>query len=224
MQNKLAEISTVIGDKTRINMLCLLMDGRAYTATELSIAVDIAPSTASVHLNKLVEQKLIECLKQGKYRYFRLASPAVAQLLESLMNLTSSLQSIPSTTPDELKYCRTCYDHMAGKIAVDLLSFMKQEAWITGENEYSLTPIGSESLTQMGLNIKEIVTTKSKKRFAYACLDWSERKEHLSGLLGSQLLKFILDKKWCTRHPHSRELIVTPSGKKSLSRYFNITI
>lgn len=223
--DELAAISNAIADKTRIKILCLLMDGRAYTATELSIAADVTPSTASVHLSKLVKQQLVECVAQGRYRYFRLFSPEVAYHLESLMTLIPSsnhTSKIPNRVPETLKLSRTCYDHMAGKVAVNMLSFMLKNGWLTGKSEYQLTEYGEKKFVHIGVNLTEISMNKSSKKFACACLDWSERQEHLAGLLGKALLETALAKKWFNRHLQSRELMITPSGKKALFSHFNV--
>ncbi len=134
IEDRLAALSAAIADRTRARMLCLLMDGRAYTATELSAAVEVAPSTASAHLAKLLEQRLIACVKQGRYRYFRLAGQPVAEALEGLMALAGVPRpSVKSSTPTTLQYARTCYDHMAGEVAVKLHDRLHALNWLSGE-------------------------------------------------------------------------------------------
>lgn len=153
IEDRLAALSAAIADRTRARMLCLLMDGRAYTATELSAAVEVAPSTASAHLAKLLEQQLIACVKQGRYRYFRLAGQPVAAALEGLMALAGVPRpSLKSRTPTSLQYARTCYDHMAGEVAVKLHDRLHALNWLTGEADYRLSDIGQAALARLGVD------------------------------------------------------------------------
>ena len=143
-------LSAAIADRTRARMLCLLMDGRAYTATELSAAVEVAPSTASAHLAKLLEQQLIACVKQGRYRYFRLAGQPVAAALEGLMALAGvPRQSVKSRTPTSLQYARTCYDHMAGRLGVRISDGLQQQGHVVlGEDSGIVTAHGRRFLEE----------------------------------------------------------------------------
>ena len=153
IEDRLAALSAAIADRTRARMLCLLMDGRAYTATELSAAVEVAPSTASAHLAKLLEQRLIACVKQGRYRYFRLAGQPVAEALEGLMALAGVPRpSAKSSTPTTLQYARTCYDHMAGEVAVKLHDRLHALNWLSGEEDYRLSDVGQASLARLGVD------------------------------------------------------------------------
>lgn len=150
LEDRLAALSAAIADRTRARMLCLLMDGRAYTATELSAAVEVAPSTASTHLAKLLEQRLIACVKQGRYRYFRLAGQPVAEALEGLMALAGVPRtSVKSSTPTTLQYARTCYDHMAGEVAVKLHDRLHALNWLSGEEDYRLSDAGQAALARL---------------------------------------------------------------------------
>lgn len=153
IEDRLAALSAAIADRTRARMLCLLMDGRAYTATELSAAVDVAPSTASAHLAKLLEQRLIACVKQGRYRYFRLAGQPVAEALEGLMALAGVPRpSVKNSTPTTLQYARTCYDHMAGEVAVKLHDRLHALNWLSGEEDYRLSDVGQAALARLGVD------------------------------------------------------------------------
>lgn len=153
IEDRLAALSAAIADRTRARMLCLLMDGRAYTATELSAAVEVAPSTASAHLAKLLEQRLIACVKQGRYRYFRLAGQPVAEALEGLMALAGVPRpSVKSSTPTTLQYARTCYDHMAGEVAVKLHDRLHALNWLNGEEDYRLSDVGQVALARLGVD------------------------------------------------------------------------
>lgn len=222
IEDRLAALSGAIADRTRARMLCLLMDGRAYTATELSAAVDVAASTASGHLARLQEQRLIDCVKQGRYRYFHLAGPAVATALETLMALAGVEKPVvKSTTPTSLQFARTCYDHLAGEIAVKLHERLHQLTWLEGEEDYRLSEAGLTALTRLGVDCSP---APSRRRFACGCLDWSERKAHLGGALGAALLTTFISRGWIKRQLESRELQLTASGKKALKAHFDLTV
>ncbi|MDN5681200.1 MAG: winged helix-turn-helix domain-containing protein [Ewingella sp.] len=219
-EERLAALAAAMADKTRTRMLCLLMDGRAYTATEMSAALDVAASTTSAHLAKLMEQNLISCVKQGRYRYFRLAGLEVAQLLESLMAMVGVERPVvKSSTPGALQFARTCYDHMAGDVAVRLHDGLFRAGWLSGDQHYQLSEEGRENLTAVGVDCSQ---PASRRHFACSCLDWSERKAHLGGALGAAILATFERKEWVLRHLDSRQLSFTAKGKIALSRHFSL--
>ncbi|EJF30432.1 winged helix-turn-helix transcriptional regulator [Enterobacter sp. Ap-916] len=219
LETRLAAVAAAIADKTRASMLCALMDGRAWTATELSIMANVAPSTASSHLAKLMEQSLIACVQQGRHRYYRLHSSQIAGALEGLMGLVGRDDATMRTkTPGNLRYARTCYDHMAGEIAVALHDALFRLRWLEGE-EYVVTARGEEQLLLLGVNVE---SGASRRRYACGCLDWSERREHLGGQLGKALLHTCEQKGWMRRDLVSRELHVSESGKRKLAGLFGV--
>ena len=127
----MATVASAMADASRLKILCALMDGRAWTATELSAVADISPSTASAHLSRLVNSDLLICLAQGRHRYYRLAGSDVAGLLENMMTMAGKRAvTLSTSTPVNLRVARTCYDHLAGEVAVSLYDFMLREAWI----------------------------------------------------------------------------------------------
>ncbi|MFC0229343.1 ArsR/SmtB family transcription factor [Serratia aquatilis] len=222
LEDRLATLTAAIADRTRARMLCLLMDGRAYTATELSAAVDVAASTASSHLSRLQEQNLIACVKQGRYRFYRLAGKPVADALEMLMALAGEERpKVKSTTPDALRFARTCYDHIAGEIAVQLHHRLLELGWLEGENDYQLSNQGLAALTQLGIDCS---APPSRRRFACDCLDWSERKAHLGGALGAAMLTAFERRGWLWRQLDSRALQLTPAGVKALKLHFGLSL
>lgn len=217
----LSTVATAIADPSRAKILCGLMDGRAYTATELSTIAEIAPSTTSAHLNKLQYQGLIKLIQQGRHRYFCLANDEVAQLLETLMSFSVPQNDvIKSSTPLSLRLSRSCYQHLAGTIAVQIRQAMIHKQWLIGEQHYHVTELGKTQLKKIGLVIENINLQNSK--LAYDCLDWSERKPHLSGQLAQQLFKLFEQKGWIQRYPQTRESVWTEQGKIALKRYFGI--
>ncbi|WP_340616671.1 ArsR/SmtB family transcription factor [Xenorhabdus entomophaga] len=222
LEKRVSAIAAVLADYTRARMLFLLMDGRAYTATELSAATDVVPSTTSAHLNRLAEESLISCIKQGRHRYFKIYNKEVANLLENMMYFANGGYDdiVKISTPQSLCFFRTCYDHMAGEIAVKIHDSLLVNHWMT-EN-YELTPTGKDLL--ISLDIDSDMALSSRRKFACSCLDWSERHFHLGGFLGASLLDTFLKKKWAVRQLDSRELVLTESGKRGLKQKFRVEI
>ncbi|BBU98597.1 MULTISPECIES: ArsR/SmtB family transcription factor [Providencia] len=220
LEQSIAKVASAIADPSRVSILCALMDGRAWTATELSVAANIAPSTTSAHLTKLLNSHLISCLSQGRHRYYRLAGTDIAELLETLMGVSMKLEYTPPiTTPIHLRKARTCYDHLAGEIAVQIYEFMDKNGWFTAR-ENKLSMIGANQFKKLGIDIDP----NTKRKIACACLDWSERRMHLGGLAGTLLLKFFAEKEWIEKTKGYREITFTTYGKKALKRIFNINI
>lgn len=215
-----SEIAAAMADPSRVSMLCALMDGRAWTATELSVVAGIAPSTASAHLARLQQNRLITCLSQGRHRYYRLSGEEVAGLLETLMGLSAApVKTRVISTPANLRKARTCYDHLAGEVAVGIYDVMQAEQWISPESE-CLSAMGKEKFLLMGIN----GISNHRRKEACACLDWSERRFHLGGNAGAQLFAVMLQNQWVTRTTGYREVTFTPQGKKAVKRIFGISV
>ena len=223
----IARVAAAIAEPARARMLCSLMDGRARTSTELSVIAEIGPSTASVHLTRLKDQGLVKVLAQGKHRYYSLEDERVAATLESLMVLagTRSKPFAPST-PAHLRWARTCYDHMAGELAVALHDRILDNKWISrikrNDGGYEVTPAGRRALAECGIEVERV--DRSRRRAACACLDWSERRPHLGGAIGAALLQSALARKWMLKDLDSRVLRVTRRGERELSGRFGITV
>jgi DNA-binding transcriptional ArsR family regulator len=212
-----AEIAACIGEPVRARMLYSLLDGRARTSTELGLIGEISPSTASVHLARLTRSGLLAVHAQGKHRYFQLADAQVASALEALSVLAGRRAGFQPTTPLSLREARTCYDHMAGAAAVDWHDRLLTLGWLRAAKNgdaYELTEQGCNEFLELGIDIEEIKA--KRRRFAYACLDWSERKPHLGGSLGAALLTLALRRKWVRRHSEERRLTVTPLGRGAM--------
>ena len=219
---KVSRIAAAMGELARSRMLYCLMDGRARTSTELAVVAEVSPSTASTHLQRLLNEKLIRVSAQGKHRYYTLVGPDVAAALEALSVLAGERhrQFVPNT-PHRLRAARTCYDHIAGNLGVKLHDRFTALGWFHGvakDSGCDLTPKGEKGFAALGLDIGSI--RMQRRRFAYPCLDWSERRPHLGGALGAALLKLALTRKWVVQELDSRELRVTKSGEREmLSRY-----
>lgn len=219
---RLAGVAGAIAEPARARMLCCLMDGHARTNTELAVVAGVSPSTASVHLSKLKDQQLVQMLAQGKHRYYSLAGAEVAAALEALMRV-AGLPSAPfaPSTPDRLRNARTCYDHMAGTVAVGMHDFMMLHGWLVADDgAYQLSTEGSAALEQLGLDVDQVRTLR--RRFACSCLDWSERRPHLGGALGAALMALLIKKSWIERDLDSRALAVTRDGRRHFKRVFAI--
>lgn len=214
----MAAVAAVMSDPSRVKMLCALMDGRAWTATELSAVAGVSASTASAHLSKLVAHHLITFLTQGRHRYFRLAGQDIAQLIELMMGVSWRRVAPPATrTPVALRRARTCYDHLAGELAVKIYEALRDKAWITQDGS---------ALTQEGLTFFELagmpLPGKSHRKPCCACLDWSERRFHLGGHAGALLLQYFEHKSWIRRTPGFREVTFTSEGVRGLKTLFAI--
>ena len=216
----MAALAAAMSDASRMKILCALMDGKAWTATELSMVAEIAPSTTSSHLSRLLKANLVICLSQGRHRYFRLYSSNVAVLLEKMMGITFQLNSPSrSKVPQELLKARTCYDHLAGEIAVKLYDSLLKNNWIDNDGK-EFTKKGKKKFLQLDINIDE----KTRRKKCCSCLDWSERKFHVGGHLGASLLSFFEINNWIERVPGYREVVITSKGKKEFHRHFNIDV
>jgi DNA-binding transcriptional ArsR family regulator len=219
-------IAAAIGEPARARMLYCLMDGRARTSTELAVVGEVSPSTASVHLGRLKTARLVTVVVQGKHRYYALNGESVARALEAL-NVLAGRPRPPfaPSTPTRLRAARTCYDHMAGTVAVALHDRLKTLKWVTPgspRGEYILSAAGATALDALGIDLE--ATRSLRRRFAFACLDWSERRPHLGGALGAALLDLSLRKKWVARDLDSRILSVTAAGRRELLARFGVPV
>lgn len=223
-----SRIAAAIGEPARACMLYCLMDGHARTSTELAMVADVSPSTASVHLNRLKREHLVKVLVQGKYRFYSLEGPNVASALEGLSVLAgASRDKFTPSTPSRLHAARSCYDHIAGKLGVSLHDSIKSLGWLAASsigsgNAYDLTPDGTKAFNALGIDLE--VTRTLRRRFAYACLDWSERRPHVGGALGAALMNVALKRKWVTQDLDSRALDVTRLGRREMLTRFDLHV
>ncbi len=223
-----SRIAAAIGEPARARMLYCLMDGHARTSTELAVVGDVSPSTASVHLNRLRAQRLITRLVQGKHHYYRLQGPHVARALEALSVLAGGARdSFVPRPPSGLRTARTCYDHLAGRLGVAFLDRLQALKWLASghrsrDRAFDVTPDGEEALAAVGIDVEEV--RAQRRRFAYGCLDWSERRPHLGGALGAALLKVALHKKWVAPDLDSRALEITGLGRREMASRFGLQV
>ena len=209
-------------------MLYCLLDGHARTSTELAIVAEVSPSTASVHLEKLRATQLVTVLAQGKHRYYSLAGPNVASALEKLSVLAGAQKSkFEPSTPNALRAARTCYDHIAGTLGVLLHDRFAALKWMAfaGEREdgiYELTGVGVKAFGALGVNVEDV--RSQRRRFAFACVDWSERRPHLGGALGAAILGIALKRRWVVQNVDSRALDVTSYGRREMFSRFGARV
>ena len=222
-----SRIADAIGEPARVRILYSLLDGHARTSTELATVAEVSPSTASVHLNRLKSEQLIKVLVQGKHRYYSLQSGEVANALEALNVLAGgSHEKFVPSTPNYLRAARTCYDHIAGTLGVGLCDRINVLGWVSNpsvkDDRYDLTPKGAKEFAALGIDVGAI--RQLRRRFAFACLDWSERRFHLGGALGAALLDVVLKRKWVIQDPDSRALSITPFGKREMLARFGLQV
>jgi len=224
MEKQFSEIASLIGDPVRSTILWTLMDGRAYTATELSIFADTSAQNISMHLSRLVQNDLLSVEKQGRHRYYRFARPEVAYAVEALANLIPGKpadRKISDESDSAVRYCRTCYDHLAGKIGVAITgSLLKQQLILQQKNTFTISAKGNKWFGALEIDIAAL---QSQRRILVRpCLDWSERQYHLAGAAGAALLHKMLKEDWIRRTRNSRAVIITAKGRKQLNVYFKI--
>ena len=214
-------MAAAIGEPARARMLFCLMDGHARTSTELAIVAEVSPSTASVHLTRLKDEHLVRVAVQGKHRYYSLEGPHVAGVLEGLSVVAGATPAkfIPGT-PNSLRAARTCYDHMAGTLGVALHDRLQTLEWL--DPAYAVTPGGEKAFRAVGIDLDGL--RGLRRRFAYACLDWSERRPHIAGALGAALLKAAVKRGWVTQELDSRALSLTRLGRRELHARFGVAL
>ncbi len=219
----LDRIAGTIGDATRIRMLMLLMEGRALTAKELAHGACVEPSTATAHLRRLLSDALVVSTAQGRHKYFRLASPQVAQCVESLLAIAAPRDSGVTALPQQaIHKARFCYDHLAGRLGVRLAESLVGRGLLTCKGKAFEVPAkGERWFTRFGIDLGAVAA--ARRTFACPCLDWSERKDHLGGALGAALARQMLEKGWLKRRPGSRVVAITERGREGLDKQFGIS-
>jgi len=222
----IAEIAGLVGEPARATMLSALLDGRALTATELAMAARVTPQTASTHLAKLTAAGLIVPIRDGRYRYFRLASPRVAEMLDGIMGVV--LENRPRYRPlsrqaRELSAARICYDHLAGRLSVDLTDSLITRGYImAGDEAAEITPAGTRFFTEFGVDL--FALSSKRRRLCRLCIDWTERRPHIAGVVGAALTKRCFDLGWTERVKHGGAVMVTPLGKRGFRETFGIGV
>lgn len=218
-----AGAAKLIGEPARAQMLIALLGGRAMTATELAHGANVSPQTASSHLSQMLDGGLLALEKQGRHRYYRLASPEVAAALEALMSLRPEQVTAQSDALEPVHLARSCYDHVAGRVGVALADGLQAKGWLTAtETAYEVTTEGETAFTAFGLNLTAL--RKQRRNFARPCLDWTERRHHVAGALGAALMVQLLERRWLKKDPKGRVLHLTRAGQEGLERVLGISV
>jgi DNA-binding transcriptional ArsR family regulator len=241
----LARTAALIGDPGRARVLRALADGRELAATVLAHEAGVAASTASVHLSKLVDGGLVKAERRGRHRYYRLAGPEVARAMEALAEIAPAapIRSLrEGTKAQAVRAARTCYDHLAGRLGVALMSALIADGALTGGDghhvreraredrpsamgrdlDYRLSEAGAHKLDDLGVDVDgALAGPRAPIRY---CVDWSEQDHHLSGALGAALATRLFDLRWVKRLPRTRAVLVTDDGRRGLGEQFDIAL
>jgi len=222
----LASVAALIGEPSRALILAALLSSEALPASELAYRAQVTPQTASSHLGKLLEGNLVKVTQMGRHHYYSLKNREVAQVLEALQLVAPISTSMPpriAKISPELCHARTCYDHLAGKLGVSLThALLEQRYLIQEEQNYILTTKGTEWFELRQVDLESL--KKKRRKFAYACLDWSERHHHIAGTLGAAITQLFFDNHWVKHLPHTRALQITSAGEKMLKQDFDLTL
>jgi DNA-binding transcriptional ArsR family regulator len=211
----MAEIGALVGDPARANMLTALLSGQALSASDLAWHAGVTPQTASGHLARLTEAELLKVMTQGRHRYYRLASPLVANMLESI-NIVAAVQAPPRRRPPSridaaMREARTCYDHLAGRLGVVLADKLVGKRYLElGDEAGAVTRQGRKFFAEFGIDLDAV--QRGRRCFCRACLDWSERRPHIAGALGAAIAERCFTLGWIARIPDSRAVGVTEKG------------
>jgi DNA-binding transcriptional ArsR family regulator len=223
---QLAEVAQLVADPGRANILSTLMDGRALTASELAIVAGVTPQTASSHLAKLVKRELLTVEKRGPRRFYRLATPLVARMLEGIMTVAVTGPPRfrpPSRIDAEMRRARTCYDHLAGELGVAVAEGMQNRGLVVLDADAGeLTARGSEFLAGLGIDLTS--PTRSRRAFCRPCLDWSERRPHLAGRVGAAIAALAFERDWIRRRPQGRSVEISGDGIAAFRESFGVRI
>ncbi len=215
-------LGSLIGDPARANMLSALMSGKALTATELAAEAGITAQTASSHLGKLDAGGLVRKSKQGRHRYFTLADDDVAAVLESMLGLAALKGHMRVRTGPRdpaLRRARVCYNHLAGELGVQMFDSLKQRGFVKeAEDELGLTQAGQNFTTALGIDLSALQS--NRRPLCKSCLDWSARRSHLAGSLGTALLDHFYDSGWAAREEGTRIVTFTKSGEVAFAKHF----
>jgi len=220
----ISHLASLLADPGRAAMLWALMDGSARPAGELALIAGLSASSASGHLARLSEGGLLTVQTRGRSRFYRLAAPEVGVAIEALATASQAsppprLRALPAsrTVPAALRQARTCYDHLAGELAVGLFERMMRARWLRlAGNGVELTDGGAEALGRLGVDLEG--ARRKRRQFACTCPDWSERKPHLGGALGAALLGRLIERGWVEPMRGSRALRITPGGQREIPR------
>jgi DNA-binding transcriptional ArsR family regulator len=221
----LAEIGALVGDPARVAIIEALMDGRALTAGELAYMAGVSPQTTSEHLRRLTETRVLAAIKQGRHRYFRIASPLVAQMMESI-SVVAAIEAPPRKRPPSridtaLRDARMCYDHLAGRLAVGIADAMIARRFIALDADGGeVTPAGFAFFNDLGIDLE--TQKRGRRAFCRPCLDWSERRFHIAGYTGALIARHCENHGWIKRVRDTRAVVLTNTGRDALRELLDL--
>jgi DNA-binding transcriptional ArsR family regulator len=241
----IAKVGALVADPARARILLALGDGRALPASVLADEAGVAASTASAHLSKLVDGHLLTVERQGRHRYFSLAEPSVASLIEAMAQVAppAPVRSLrEGTRAHAVRTARTCYDHLAGILGTQLMASLLERELLTGGDgvfdrrragqdrlsapgfdlDYRLTARGLEELTEFGIDFGAL-ESRPRPLIRY-CVDWSEQRHHLAGSLGAAVADRMFELRWVTRARRGRAVHVTDEGMAGLRDRFGLEL
>ncbi|MFT4153149.1 ArsR/SmtB family transcription factor [Parafilimonas sp.] len=225
MKDDFKLVASLIGDPVRATVLWELLDGKAFTATELAIAAETSASNISMHLSKLMNAGLLAAENQGRHRYYKYATQEIAYAVEALSTLippaSKKMKPVAVLTP--IQQCRTCYDHLAGKTGVAITDAMLQQRLIVlKNNQFNLTKKGRQWFNELHIDATSLQL--QRRSFLRPCLDWSERRYHMAGSLAAAFLNKMLQQDWLRATKNSRVVIVTAKGQQQLYNRLKVVI
>jgi len=218
----LASTAALIADPARAAMLTALLDGGSLPAGELARIAGVSAQSASMHLGQLVEGGFLVARQSGRHRYYRMSNPEVAHAVESLGAISTVERYKPSGADQALCYARTCYDHLAGDLAIRLRAALERNGLLVsrGERDYELTHRGEQFLAAWRIDLNAL--RRSRRIFARRCLDWTERQDHLAGALGAAICDKFLELHWITRDKQSRAVHLSLTGRQQLAKLLQL--
>ena len=223
----LVEVAALVGDTARATMLAALMGGQSLTGSELATLAHISRPTASEHLAKLVDARLLAVTRRRRFAYYRIASPLVASMLESI-KAVAAIEVPPRYQPrsardDALRFARTCYNHLAGRLGVAIADALVASGHVAlSDDGGEVTGKGARLLAGLGVDLK--AKSRGPRIFCRPCLDWSERRYHIAGHVGSEICRCCLERGWLRRVRDTRAVAVTPSGRVALRETFGVAL
>jgi DNA-binding transcriptional ArsR family regulator len=219
-------IASLVSEPSRAAILTALLDGRFHTASELAHMAGIKPQTASFHLAKMTEAHVVTVEKQGRHRYYGIQDPEVARVMESFLSIAPPvpIKSFKQASENEaIRLARTCYDHVAGQLGVQLMNFFMQKGILSEDQDgLHITDQGETFFTDFQIDLTK--TRQKRRSFSHKCLDWSERRHHLAGALGSAILDRLFELHWIERLPTTRAIRITAEGKRGFKEIFSIEV
>ena len=218
----IAIVAQLLGDPARANMVMALMSGHALSAAELAHEAGVTPPTATGHLSKLVSLGLLKGEKQGRHRFFQLCDPDVGEAVEALIAVAARaghLRARPGPKDEAMRHARSCYDHLGGRLAVDLTGRWLAAGLLTWRGgAFQLTRRGRDFLSGRGIELSGLESLK--RPLCRSCMDWSERRPHLGGALGAAILAHVVSEGWAVRGQGQRAVSFSRRGEENFVRWY----